>query len=308
MITAGCRSHGSFRFLRYAAALILLAAASVNGQVSEVPFLSGRITDNAEVVTPESRQRISEMIKTYEQHTSNQIAILTMPPLENGSVEEFAVRVFETWKLGEKGKGNGILVIVSPADRHARIEVGKGLQDRMSEEAAGRIVRDVMAPRFNEGDYSQGLEDGVGAITAQLAAPGEEHAPPQEQGQTNKASSFEDPDMTISERILFGCFIFGIIGLFTVIGVATPGAGWFLYLFLIPFWAMFPIVIVGVKGALTLLVIYLIGFPSVKLFLTRSVWYERAKGQLAAKGVAHIGGFTFKGGGFQSSWSTGNRT
>ena len=55
-------------------------------------------------------------------------------------------------------------------------------------------------------------------------------------------------------RILLGCFIFGIIGLFTIIGVMTPGVGWFLYLFLIPFWAMFPIIIVGVKGALMLLV------------------------------------------------------
>ena len=54
-------------------------------------------------------------------------------------------------------------------------------------------------------------------------------------------------------RILLGCFIFGIIGLFTIIGVMTPGAGWFLYLFLIPFWAMFPMIIVGVKGALVLL-------------------------------------------------------
>ncbi len=301
MSSAGRFFRAVLRFSRHATGLALLSAASLSGQVSEIPFLTGRITDNAEVITPESRQRISEMIKAHEQSTSNQIAILTTPPLENGSIEEFAARVFETWKLGEKGKGNGILVMVSPADRHARIEVGKGLQDRLSEEAAGRIVRDVMAPRFNEGDYSSGVEDGVGAITAQLAAPGEEHAPLQEPA---KGSSFEEPDMPIPERILFGCFIFGIIGLFTVIGVVTPGAGWFLYLFLIPFWAMFPIVIVGVRGALTLLVIYLIAFPAAKLFLTRSVWYERAKAQLASKGVAHIGGFTLRSGGFQSSWST----
>jgi len=63
-------------------------------------------------------------------------------------------------------------------------------------------------------------------------------------------------------RILLGAFIFGIIGLFTIIGVLTPGMGWFLYLFLIPFWAMFPIVVVGVRGALVLFLAYVIGFPS----------------------------------------------
>ena len=71
-------------------------------------------------------------------------------------------------------------------------------------------------------------------------------------------------------RILLGAFIFGIIGLFTFIGVMTPGMGWFLYFFLIPFWAMFPIIIVGVKGALILLAIYVIGFPIAKLIVSRA--------------------------------------
>ncbi len=305
MSATSCSLPGTLRICRYAIALIVITAASIKGQVSEVPFLTGRITDNAEVIVPESRQRITDMIRIHEHNTSNQIAILTTPPLEIGSIEEFAARVFETWKLGEKGKGNGVLVIVSPADRRVRIEVGKGLQPRLSEVAANRIVRDVMAPAFDEGDYSKGLEEGIEAITGQLATEDSSGAAP-DTTQTKKKSTFEEPDLAIPERILIGCFIFGIIGLFTVIGVVTPGAGWFLYLFLIPFWAMFPIVVVGVRGALALLVIYLIGFPSAKLYLSRSVWYERAKAQLASKGVANIGGFTVRGN-IESSWSTGGR-
>src|SRR4030095_11390875 len=98
-------------------------------------------------------------------------------------------------------------------------------------------------------------------------------------------------------RILLGLFIFGIIGLFTIIGVMTPGMGWFLYLFLIPFWAMFPIMIVGVKGALILVSIYLVGYPIAKLIVSRSAWYEKAKLELKKKGTATIGGFTMSGGG-----------
>lgn len=283
----------------------LFALGTLIAQVVEVPFLTGRVTDNAEILSTKSRERLAEMIRMHEQHSTNQIAILTMPSLENGSIEEFAARVSKSWKLGEKGKDNGVLVIVSPGDRRIRIEVGTGLRANLSEGAAGRIIRDEMAPRFDEGDYGEGLEDGVSAIVKLLDANVPERGPAQDQARTANESFFEGPDIPISERILIGCFIFGIIGLFTVIGVVTPGVGWFLYLFLIPFWAMFPIIVVGVRGALILLIVYLIGFPSVKLFLTRSEWYEKAKAQLASKGVAHIGGFTINSGGFTaSSWSS----
>ena len=100
--------------------------------------------------------------------------------------------------------------------------------------------------------------------------------------------------MSITERILFGAFIFGIIGLFTIIGIVTPGVGWFLYLFLIPFWAMFPIVILGVRGALICLVTYLIIFPVAKLTLKYSDWYQKAQNDMRTKGKASIGGFTVR--------------
>ena len=87
-------------------------------------------------------------------------------------------------------------------------------------------------------------------------------------------SAFEAPDLSLTERILFGAFIFGIIGLFTVLGVLTPGMGWFMYLFLIPFYAMFPIAILGLQGALILLVIYLVVFPIAKVVVSRTSWYE----------------------------------
>src|SRR4029079_7834730 len=87
-------------------------------------------------------------------------------------------------------------------------------------------------------------------------------------------------------RLLLGAFIFGVIGLFTIVGVMTPGMGWFLYLFLIPFWAMFPIIIVGVKGALILLCIYVVGYPIAKLIVSRMPWYAKAKGDLKSKGSA----------------------
>ncbi len=105
-------------------------------------------------------------------------------------------------------------------------------------------------------------------------------------------------------RILLGAFIFGIIGMFTMIGVVTPGMGWFLYLFLIPFWAMFPIIIVGVKGALILLTLYVIGFPIAKLIVSRRPEYAKAARELKATGRATFGGMVITSGGSSSGSSS----
>ncbi|PKL15340.1 MAG: hypothetical protein CVV49_21505, partial [Spirochaetae bacterium HGW-Spirochaetae-5] len=90
------------------------------------------------------------------------------------------------------------------------------------------------------------------------------------------------------------------------IGILTPGMGWFLYFFLIPFWATFPIVVLGTTGTLYLLITYVVGFPIAKLILARTDWYEKAQKDLKTKGRASIGGFTVgSGGSGSSSWSSG---
>jgi uncharacterized protein len=106
-------------------------------------------------------------------------------------------------------------------------------------------------------------------------------------------------------RILLGAFIFGIIGLFTFLGIVTPGMGWFLYFFLIPFWAMFPIVVVGVRGALACLATYVVGYPVAKLLLRRKAWYVKAAHDLKEKGRARIGGMWVSSSGSGRGWSSG---
>ena len=273
----------------------------------DVPYLTGRVTDNAQILSDSMRSSLTDRLKTHEECTGNQIAVLTLPSLEGESIEEYAVKVFEEWKLGQKGKDNGILVIVVPNDRRMRIEVGYGLEGTLPDSMAGSIIRNAMTPRFKNGDYNGGIEAGITNIINVLEG-GE--MPDMEDaggGQTKGSSGFhiEDPDLPIIERILFGAFIFGIIGLFTVIGVLTPGVGWFLYFFLIPFWATFPIIVVGTTGALYMLVTYLIAFPIAKLLLKNTKWYNKAKKDLKTKGRASIGGFTFSSRSSGSSWSSG---
>ena len=164
-----------------------------------------------------------------------------------------------------------------------------------------------MAPRFKAGDYNGGITAGVDAILA-LLEKGE--APPAEGGEgvrtTSSVRGFGSPDMPLTTRILVGAFIFGMLGLFTAIGIASPSSGWFLYVFLIPFWAMFPIMVVGTSGALVLLVLYLVGFPALKMMVRNRSWYRQAAEDLRTKGRANIGGFFLTGGGGSwGGWSSG---
>jgi uncharacterized protein len=286
-----------------AAALIAMAAAWP--QVAEIPYMTGRITDNAEILSSEARARIHELLKAHEEADTDQVAVLTVPSLEGVRLEEFAARVFQAWKLGEKGKNNGVLLLVSPGDRRIRIEVGSGLAGKLADASAARIIRDVMTPRFQEGDYNQGVEAGLRAIISQLEENERTATAPPRREEAGSESSLEAPDLPIHERILIGAFIFSLIGIFTIFGVVTPGAGWFLYVFLIPFWAMFPIIVVGTRGAFVLLIIYLVGFPVAKLSLSHASWFRNVKADFQSKGVAQIGGFAIRSGARSgSSWSS----
>lgn len=283
---------------------VLFISAKLLG--ADVPYLTGRVTDNAEILSPEVNRSLSERLKAHEQRTRNQIAVLTIPTLDGESIEDYALRVFESWKLGQKGEDNGVLIVVVPNDRRMRIEVGYGLEGTLTDAMAGRIIQNIMAPRFKNGDFDGGIADGAGAVMELL----EGGALPQKAvstGSKEKSKFFEmeGPNLSITERILLGAFIFGIIGLFTVIGLVTPGFGWFLYLFLIPFWASFPIVVLGSDGAFSLFITYLIGFPAAKLYIRNTEWYEKAQKDLRTKGRARIGGFTIGAGSSGSSWSSG---
>jgi uncharacterized protein len=291
----------------------LALIASFIASAADVPYLTGRVVDNAEILSPATRSKLAADLKAHEDRTTNQIAVLTVKSLDGDSVEDFAVRVFEAWKLGQKGKDNGVLVVVAPTDRRMRIEVGYGLEGTLTDAAAARIIRDRMTPRFKANDYDGGVAQGVGAIVGTLegsSGTSAEAAPSEtKQGflsflDSADVSEFEKDLPPWPMRILLGAFIFGIIGLFTFMGIMTPGMGWFLYFFLIPFWAMFPIVIVGVKGALICLVTYVVGFPLAKLLLRGTDWYAKAAKEMKSTGRTTMGGMVITSGGSSSGGSS----
>jgi len=291
------------RSLAFAFCLMVL---TVGASAQDIPYLSGRVVDDANILSEGARTSLTAALKAHEDATTNQVVVLTVTTIGDESIESYANNVFHAWKLGQKGKDNGVLVLVDPNDRKMRIEVGYGLEGTLPDGAAGGIIRTWMTPAFKAGNYDKGIQDGVAAIIAKLE--GHEPtgltpiAPPR---RSSNSINIRTPAMEWPMRILFGLFIFGMLGLFTVVGVLTPGMGWFLYLFLIPFWSMFPAVIIGPRPTLVLVVAYLIGYPLAKLNISKKEWYLKAARELKTSGHTSIGGFMVSSGGGSSGGDSG---
>jgi uncharacterized protein len=130
----------------------------------DVPPLRARVNDLAGMLSPEAAQALEQRLAAFEQETGHQIAVLTIPSLEGDAIENFSIRVAEAWKIGKKGFDNGAILVIAQKEKQLRIEVGYGLEGVLPDAIASRIIREVIVPRFRDGDFSGGIVAGVSAI------------------------------------------------------------------------------------------------------------------------------------------------
>ena len=138
------------------------------------PALTGRVVDGANLLAPDVRQRIEDKLRAHEDKTSDQVVVATVPSLQDVPIEDFANGLFRHWKLGEKAKNNGALLIVAPKERKVRIEVGYGLEGALTDALSKVIITTAIAPKFKTGDFAGGIEAGVDAMLTILAGDAEE--------------------------------------------------------------------------------------------------------------------------------------
>ena len=166
------------------ATLLLTAAlAAAQEPFSPPPPPAQYFNDYAGVVSPGDARRLEQKLKRFDEETSSQVVVAVFPELPGGSLEDFTARTAEAWKVGRKELDNGAVLFVFVNDRKIRLEVGYGLEGALPDVTAKRIIEDVIAPRFREGGYGEGLIAGVGAI--QAATRGEYTAPPRKPGGTD---------------------------------------------------------------------------------------------------------------------------
>ena len=130
----------------------------------DVPALTGRVVDLAQVLPPHLAASLVDDLEAHEAKTSNQVAVLTLPSLEGEPVESFSHHVATTWKLGQKGTENGVLLLIALRERKIRIEVGYGLEGTLTDLRSSHIIRKEIVPRFRSGDLPGGIAAGVHAI------------------------------------------------------------------------------------------------------------------------------------------------
>jgi uncharacterized protein len=145
---------------RIAAALVGLAVASGAAAEAAVPPLTGPVVDRAGLLDARWTQRLESLARAaraQEGGQGPQLQYLIVRTLDGESIEDFSMRVAEAWKIGSKGKDNGVLVVVAKDDRKVRIEVGGGVEGGLTDAQAGRIIRNTIAPAFREGRFGDGL-------------------------------------------------------------------------------------------------------------------------------------------------------
>ncbi|HPT17667.1 MAG TPA: TPM domain-containing protein, partial [Kiritimatiellia bacterium] len=124
----------------------------------------GHVNDWAGVFTPEQKADLESRIVAVRQNSGAQLAVVALKSLQGGEINDFAVKLFAQWGIGEKGKDNGVLLLAAIEDRKMWIEVGYGLEGVLNDAKCGRIQDEFIVPRFKEGNYAQGLIDGADAL------------------------------------------------------------------------------------------------------------------------------------------------
>lgn len=275
--------------IRCVAVAVALAAAAAAAAL-EVPFLGGRVNDLAGLLSDDFETRLGSELETLERATGAQVVVLTIASLDGDPIEDFSMRVAETWKLGGERADNGVLVVIARDERLVRIEVGYGLEGALTDVESGRIIRGLMTPRFRAGDFDGGVGAAIDAIAAKLR--GETVELPEER----PTSALEGRPSGLVALIVFA--LFGLPFVNAALGSRGP-AGWILSLMLAPFFFIVPAAAFGVASGAIAVLAWVVLFP-----ILRAVWPKtsgipgrRSMGGRGGIPPIWVGGSGWRGGG-----------
>jgi uncharacterized protein len=264
------------------------ALFAAEGDLQPIPPLTARVTDLTGTLDAQQKETLEGELAALEQRKGAQIAVLMVPTTQPEDIAQYAIRVFDQWKLGRKNVDDGVLLIVAKDDRRVRIEVARGLEGAIPDAAAARIIREYITPRFRAGDYFGGIHDATGALTKLVD--GEELPPPLTDEQNHKGEN--DIFNALVWAFFIGLWARAMFGRLPtppragLVGLASGGAAWLLS-------GLLPLGIgVGVVG----LVLGLLGGGGGG-FANRGGWGGFGGGGFGGGGWGGGGGGGFSGGG-----------
>ena len=166
--------------------LLTLWCLPVLAQQIAVPELRQQVTDITGTLSTSEQQSLTQQLQDITQKTRAQVAVLIVPSTGDDSIEQYATRVFDNWRLGDAKRNDGILIIVAWSDRTVRIQVGYGLEEKVTDALAGDIIRSNMIPAFKQQKLAKGLELAINALNNQLTS---QHQYPTNPSESESASS-----------------------------------------------------------------------------------------------------------------------
>lgn len=256
----------------------------------DVPQLRGYVNDYAGILSAGTVRQLEETLAGFERSDSTQVVVLTVPSLEGDDLEMFSIRVAEAWQIGQKGKDNGVILLVAKVERKVRIEVGRGLEGTLTDLVSGRIIRGEITPRFRQGDFDGGVVAGVSAIMAVVK--GEYAATPRDLRQGKRSAP---PVAALLFFLGVACIVLGALS--RVFGGVAGAAG-------LPLVASLTVPGLGI--------IVLAGLAVAGFFLGIFLSFLFGSGGGRGGGGGHWGGTTYGGGygggfggGFGGGWSSG---
>ncbi len=150
---------------------------------------TGYVNDFAKVLSVDQKNALEQKLDSFDKETSNEIAVVTIKSLDGDTIENYAVKLFQDFKIGKEGRDNGILLLIAVEDRKMRIEVGHGLEGALTDLESGQIINNVLKPAFQQGDYYSGIDQAVDLVIAKTKG---EYAPiPGSDNSQSQGSDFQ---------------------------------------------------------------------------------------------------------------------
>jgi uncharacterized protein len=201
--------------LRFGLGLAVLLCAVATAVSVNYPALTGRIVDQANIISADARNAIEPKLADLEAKSGIQLVVATVTSLEGQEIEPYANELFRSWKLGQKDKNNGVLLLVAPNEHRVRIEVGYGLEGTLTDALSTVIITNAITPRFKTGDFNGGIARGVDDIVTILT--------------TDAAEWQQRPALRLDSAPTSGppawLIIAGIV-IFLGLMIASPGFRW----------------------------------------------------------------------------------
>ena len=197
-----------------------MASATAFAEVA-VPELKARVTDLTGTLSVSQQAELEKSLAAFEAKKGSQIAILLVPTTQPESIEQFSMRVAESWKLGRKGVDDGVLILVAKNDRSLRIEVGYGLEGVVPDVVAKRIVSEIITPQFKQGRFFEGLQEGVARVVGVVE--GEPLPPPPEPSEGDTSEDWWGAVFVVA--VLGGGMLRAIFGALFGASIAAAIAG-----------------------------------------------------------------------------------